>query len=538
METKANSSIENPGIFGNKQHRPLLSLILLLLSLAGGIFYQQLFHNQDIGINLLLFNAFIILIQVFLIKVPIRTFPLSLIYAGTLISAVTAVMHNNLFSFWVNLGSLILLISLPFYPEVKSLKNALLCSLEKTIGFYRVFGNIKTNISFSKGAGKTYKILRLIFIPIIILIVFVIIYYYANPYFASGFDKVAWWIQPLWNRFINWFANLPGIWMFIWGVFVCILMFFPMPSSAFARRDSLESDNMARTRKKSFRLFPGMYTGLKREYLSSLFLMAALNILILILNLTDFFNVWLFFEWDGQTLKQFVHEGTWLLVVSIFISMAISLYIFRGNLNFYSKNRYLRLLTKIWIYQNLFMTLSVGFRNFWYCYYFNLAYLRIGVFFFLIAVVIGLITIILKIRHKHSSSWLLKTNAIAIYIIFCVICLFNWDNFISSTNFKRADKAYLHRDFLLSMSNSTLPILWENKDKLNVPMHAESELLIFIYKEFDTVYEDDNYITLLERKTLLFKQEMDNRSWKEWNLADHLAYRRLEKKAWYGLNLK
>lgn len=529
MEANNPNFVPNASTPPPHRHSHRLSLLLVFLSLAGGILFQQLFFQQQTGLNLLLFNVFIISVLIFAIKIPVRKYPLWLVLAVTLLSAVTAVWHNSQISIRLNLVSLFLLSSLAYYPELKSLKNVFLASGEKVLTFFRVFGNIKTDFSISKGAGKTLRIIRIVFIPLIIIILFVLIYYHANPYFAKGFDSFAWWIQPLWSRLIKWFGSLPGIWSFIWGSVLCIMLFFPLPFSVLARTDAGETDFLVRFRKNTFKMFQPLIPGLKREYLSSLILMSVLNILILILNLTDLFNVWLFFEWDGQTLKQFVHEGTWLLVISIFISMSIALYIFRGNLNFFSKNKTLSLLTRIWIYQNLFMTLSVGIRNYWYFHYFNLAYLRIGVFFFLLAVVIGLISIILKIRKRHTASWLWKTNSLSVYLILAFICLFNWDGIIASTNFKRAHKAYLHRDFLITMPSSVLPVLWKNKNLLDAPLHKDNEPLVYVYKEFENVYENDNYLQLLESKTNDFMEQMEKRNWLEWNYADYRAWEMLQK---------
>ena len=111
-----------------------------------------------------------------------------------------------------------------------------------------------------------------------------------------------------------------------------------------------------------------------------------------------------------RSYYEFVHEGTWLLVFSVFLSAAIALFFFKGNLNYFSKNKWLKRLTIVWIAQNLVMVISVMLRNYWYITYFGLAYKRIAVLFFLLLTMIGLITIIIKILNKKSSYYLWRVT--------------------------------------------------------------------------------------------------------------------------------
>ena len=78
----------------------------------------------------------------------------------------------------------------------------------------------------------------------------------------------------------------------------------------------------------------------------------------------------------------------------ILISIIISLYLFRGNQNFYKKSVLLKKLALAWLAQNVILAFSVGIRNVHYIEHYALAHKRIGVFFFLLATIIGLALVI------------------------------------------------------------------------------------------------------------------------------------------------
>jgi hypothetical protein len=106
-----------------------------------------------------------------------------------------------------------------------------------------------------------------------------------------------------------------------------------------------------------------------------------MNALLVLLNIIDIQFTWIGFDpAQVDNLAYYVHNGTYLLIFSIVMSMLLLLYFFRGNQNFYTKNRFLKFGAYFWIVQNAFMALSVGLRNLYYIeYYYALSYKRIGV---------------------------------------------------------------------------------------------------------------------------------------------------------------
>jgi hypothetical protein len=97
----------------------------------------------------------------------------------------------------------------------------------------------------------------------------------------------------------------------------------------------LSVDTLQRVRTGKGRIFK--FNSLKKEFIAGIFLLLILKSLILVVSSIDIYWVWFNFKWEGQYLKQFVHEGTYLLILSILISIALILFLFRGNHNFYKK---------------------------------------------------------------------------------------------------------------------------------------------------------------------------------------------------------
>jgi len=246
----------------------------------------------------------------------------------------------------------------------------------------------------------------------------------------------------------------------------------------------------------------------------------------LIINLIDIWWVWLNFEWDGEYLKQFVHEGTYLLILSIIISLAISIYYFRGNINFLKNNTLLKYLAFAWLAQNAILTISVGIRNFWYINYFSLAYLRIGVIFFLILTLFSIYTVFTKIKSQKSTYYLFRKNALAAYVLLIVMAFFNWDIIIAKYNFSHSETAFVHFDFLSNLSKNALPYLEKSNEEL-IKIDAFQKTKFPFREQYMT---SEQYSNRIENKKQAFLESYPNRKWQEWNFAGERAFRKLNAK--------
>jgi hypothetical protein len=255
---------------------------------------------------------------------------------------------------------------------------------------------------------------------------------------------------------------------------------------------------------------------LKYELLSAIILLILINILLLIVNVIDINWVWFGFKYSAAfDMKQFVHEGTYLLIVSILLSMGIMLYFFRRNLNFYSKSSFIKWMTYSWIAQNMVLAISVAVRNYLYIQYWGLAYKRIGVIMFLIAVVYGLFSLYIKIRYTKTAYYLIKKNLLAVYIILLVSSLLNWDGIITKNNLVHPFKNHMETSYLLSLSDKVLPMIEKQNQVL------DQDLKFNTYASFSPYSYRQYYKLRVDQ----FLSDYKKRSWTSWNYAEWKAYR-------------
>ncbi len=170
---------------------------------------------------------------------------------------------------------------------------------------------------------------------------------------------------------------------------------------------------------------------------------------------------------DGIIHKEFVHKGVGMLIFSILLGIIILLYFFRGYLNFSKHQSILKVLAFLWGAQNVFMVFSTSIRNTMYIDAALLTYKRIGVYFWLLFALLGLITLFIKL-HKNKSVWYLaRHNFTILYIVMLLSSVFDWDMILSNYNVYRAKKmpdiSSLDKNYLLSISEGNIKELFDLK---------------------------------------------------------------------------
>lgn len=289
-------------------------------------------------------------------------------------------------------------------------------------------------------------------------------------------------------------------------------------------QDESSTDNLSRKREKN--MFPFFYTGLKNEVKAGFFLLVVLNLILFVLNVIDIYSVWFNFQWSGSYLKDFVREGTYLLIVSILISIGIVLWLFRGNINFYSRNKALIILAYAWIAQNAILAVSVGIRNYWYIHYFSLAYKRIGIFIFLMLTLYGLYTVFVKVMKKKSAFYLYRSNSYFFIVVMVLSSLFNWDVIIARYNFANYEHSFLHLNFLVNLSDKALPYLDKTEKEL-------AQISIVQEKQFSfasAYMNPSKYYAKIQDRKIHFKENWESKGFWSWNLAESRAYDKLKQK--------
>jgi hypothetical protein len=229
-------------------------------------------------------------------------------------------------------------------------------------------------------------------------------------------------------------------------------------------------------------------------------------------------------------LKQYVHEGTYVLIFGIVLAISIILWLFKGGLNFEENTNktpsILRGATTAWLVQNAVLALSVGIRNGQYINHYGLAYKRIGVFVFLVLTLYGLFLLYLKIKEKRTFFFFIRRGVFALYAVLLATCLVNWDIFITNFNIHYPTKSgQIDVRFLVEdVSDKNIYLLFQNAQQLT-PKIAKTTFPDDEYRKAPKLFANDAerlaYLTeLLNNKKKRFEEEQKGYSWLSWNHAD------------------
>jgi hypothetical protein len=494
----------------------------LLTIIVSALLITYLFYKKSLGLNLFLFEVFFVAFLVITQQLIIKSKTQKISFIGFLLTSLFTIITHSTFSYFIHFLTLIIFIGVLNYPSVRSLINALKITFVSFFGSQNKFLNLIFRSSINgKNIGSILWKSRIFLIPIAIVVIFLVIYSASNPIFN---DLISEGFEAIFNAFNFIFKDLEILIVitFLIGIIISNYLIIRTRNQALVDDDLLSSEDLVR-QKKGYN--NSGILALKNEYKAAIFLFFTLNILLLILNCIDVYWVWFNFEWTGQFLKQFVHEGTYLLIFSIIISIVLVLYFFRNNLNFYKNNKWLKRLSYVWIAQNAILVISVGIRNFWYINYYSLAYKRIGVIIFLLLTLYGLYTVLVKVRNRKSSFYLLSVNSSAILVVLIVSSLVNWDTVIAKYNFNHSDKSYLHLEYLVTLSDKSLPYLDKSLSELSLIEKNQKHL--FSKSEFSMPFSE--YHRRINKRKEKFKLNWENKSILEWNLADYRAYKKLFK---------
>jgi len=492
-------------------------VVIISAFLLTGLFYRQYF-----GLNLVLFDL-LFLGWLWGTKQLSFTYRNEVVASGGfLLTAIFTVITHATFTYFMHFVSLIVLVGVLNYTKVRSLFHAGVLSF---VALFQAQLSFAKQLSGAKVTGTSIGGLlwkgRIFIIPLLIITLFIGLYSFANPVFGDLVNNVSLSIQNTFD-FIFIRLDVPLLFTFLFCLVISSYLFIRTYNDAIVKGDVNALEVLQRDKKNVTRWFK--LTGLKNEYKAAIFLLFILNVLLLVLNALDVYWVWFNFSWVGQTLKEFVHVGTYLLIFSILISIAVTLYYFRGNLNFYPKNRLLKLLGYIWLFQNGILVISVAIRTFKYIEYFSLAYKRIGVLIFLALVLYGLYTVVRKIQFKKTTYYLFKSNSLAIFAVLVITSCINWDGVIATYNFKHANSSYLHLDYMSTLSDKTLPIL--DKPLVDIVDIAKTQQQEYRY---DYTLTPSEYRDIIQNRKQLFKTKWESKNLLSWNLPEYLAYQKLFK---------
>ena len=332
------------------------------------------------------------------------------------------------------------------------------------------------------------KSLLLTLPPLGITIIFYALYANASPAFASKAS-----LAQLHLPDFSWFMLFFGL---FYGSYALV---FAHPESKMEAWDARQPEVLIRRRRKNI-LNPFW---LKYEYKTALLVLGLLNGLLLLFHGIDMTTLLEGKPGEGLTYAELVHHGVGTLIISIVMAVALLVYVFRGNLNFFQQNKSLQALAKAWIIQNALLACTTALKNSWYIASYGLTYKRIGVWVYLALVLIGLITTWIKISEKHTLWWMIKGNFKATILVLLLVAAFPWARTITWYNLEKAE------------THDTNYLLY-------LPLHNTDQLLAH-----KAMFESEQQSVLHYRQTRLLELTKTE-NWKSWTLLNYYATQNLE----------
>lgn len=433
-----------------------------LIILAIAIIWHLLIWEAGIGLNMLIFSL--------LISVAVRWIKpeawarkeVKQLLIGWCLSAVFVVWHHSALSIFVFILFGFVSIGYLQQTQVRFWFLGLVESLRALLGGWLI--SLRAAAESTTPENRflpSWRKLRLLFLPILVLIPFYLIYSGANSALAAFNEQVSQWFSTIFQIEFDW----SRFWVFLLG-WALMLAYLGRRIGVVSLHKWVAHWTFSLERKRKVAAWPVKPLALKQEYQSALLTFGALNLLLGIINSLDLATVWFSYqERTAAELSKYVHEGTWLLIFSIILAMLVVLFFLRSNLNFFPKSKLLRQLVFAWLAQNVFLAFSVGVRNGRYIEHYGLAHGRILVIFFLALVLFGLYTMYQKVKGPKTLFYLLQTNAGAMMIVLLLASSINWDSFITRYNLQQEAPDTYHMVQLLD--NNLIPLL-EAKQQSNM----------------------------------------------------------------------
>jgi hypothetical protein len=495
--------------------------IRLLLPLIFALLFAYLLQGQQAGVNVLVMDVLVLMLLYTSGRINAANTTQLILSSGLLISGFMSLLYGSATAVFANVISLILLVGISADNHTKQLINLVPASFSAGIsGFYIYLSHLFSFNSNTGGKRYVARFLLIVLFPLIIALVFVMLYAGASPFFdaltGNFLERLGIWFEQLFK-----FIDPSNFWLFVAGLLISTAFVFGQSRDFFKLIN--ESIPMQLHRQK--RNPAGKPALLRIEFRSGIVLLILLNVLIGIMNVLDIWNVWFHFDWNGDYLKQFVHAGTWLLVFSIVISILIVLYYFRASLNFYPRRKLLLKLALVWLAQNALLSISVGIRNWLYIQHFNLAFKRIWVYAFLLLTLFGIATVMIKIINRKTNNYLFYYNSIAAYLMVVALGLINWDVVIARYNYKHYTTSFFHTDFMAFLDGSTLPVLRESTLQIAEIKEAQEQKFDFSDR-YMSLY---SYAKHVNKRCQNFVYGYPLLTWQSWNVADYRTYRALSK---------
>lgn len=508
------------------------------LTITGAILFNWLFWNEKMAVNTILYDLFIIAVLFSLYPNARHSSTVRWLLAGHLICLAMLVLHNSSLSKFATVSTLFLISAFAqfvhrsaWFAAGSVVENALFAAPS-------FLETVSSAPNRSKKSRFLKRWVRFLVIPLLIAFMFFVIYSFGNSVFLGMTEKFG---DQLFSAIEQLFQFLsPQRFAFLLlGLLLTTVFLLRSKLHYFSGKEKLQKDELLRERQKKTGLVSGLLLAamgklakgmmaIKNINTVGLISLVLLNVLLLVVNSIDISYIWIGFNAGEVSLYRMVHEGANILVLSIVLAIIVLLLFFKGNLNFYRNNKWLKRLAYLWIAQNMVLVVSVSLRDFYYIREAGLGRNRIGILFYLLLVVIGLITVAWKIHRHKTVYYLLRVNAWAAIAVMVAATTVNWDQLIVDYNLSRKDNLVMPVFYMVTLSDSVLPTLDQHREDLRKHIPLIKKFGYWELRDCENCWE-----TILDQRILQYKQKQKDYSWLSWSRSDQLAraYFKIEKQS-------
>ncbi len=408
--------------------------------LVSVIAFMLLFYKQSVGINLFVFNVFLVVLVFLFVPTARENRNMWLISAGALITSASAAWYADFSSIFLNI---LTLIAMPIFLHQK--RGTMLFA--ETLGIWntisapvRIFTERKMDKEDSSKNLAFKRILLYGVLPFVVLVLFIYLYRFINPV----------WGDYIW-RFIGSIFSWTFILLLLLATILLYAFWYFVKSSRFAQFAVNRANELQPTEKPTFKNIP-----LDMEMGSGILLFALLNLLLFSLLVADFQQLFVVGGIpEGYTLSEYLHKGVYAVILSIIFAITLIVFYFKGAFNYYKKSKWLRILTWAWIGLNAVLVLFTLYKNVLYVEVYDLTFKRVSVFIYLLLCWVGLYFTGIKLKMKKTFVYIVRKMYWSFYIMWVLTTPINWTNFMTIYNLNHAkEKDYKEKtidlDYLLT----------------------------------------------------------------------------------------
>ncbi|TMM57999.1 DUF4173 domain-containing protein [Maribacter algarum] len=412
-------------------------------SILSALAFSILFYSKSFGLNLFLISILVVVLVSTLRKQHSISWGYALAYVGT---AVFVFLNPSGFTIFVHFMTFMVFVGKSISQKSSLYLTWFLGCINLIIGSVANYMQKQENEQGQEKkekkdiSPKLFNRLKGGLAALALLFIFGMLYRNANPVFGNLIERIN----------LD-FISFPWLFFTLLGYIIFLHLLRPFDAKELVAFDLAQTNNL---KKPTEIVLIGEKKKLEGEHTLGSMIFIALNLLLLFFLTTDVIYLFQKTEISNSGLSQSVHQGVYALMFSIVCAIALILYFFRGNLNFFQGNKRIKSLTYIWIGLNVILVAFTAYKNYTYVETLGLTYKRIGVFVYLLLTLIGLVTAYVKVAQVKNFIYLVRTNIATVFAFLIVSAAIPWDKTITWYNLNTIENPDIHYLIWLGQSNS------------------------------------------------------------------------------------